>query len=139
MRMTSGRRCGSTSRTVKKLPSDFDIFSAFTFRKPLCIHTSTNGVPQAAQLCAISFSWCGNLRSMPPPWMSKCGPSSATAIAEHSMCQPGRPRPHGESQAGSPGLAAFHSTKSSGSRLPGSTSTRAPARRSASRLPDSLP
>ena len=66
------------------------------------------------------------LRSMPPPWMSKCGPSSAIAIAEHSMCQPGRPAPHGESQRGSPGFAAFHSTKSSGSRLASSTSTRAP-------------
>ena len=60
-------------------------------------------------------------------------------IAEHSMCQPGRPLPHGESQAGSPSLACFHSTKSSGSCLPGSTSTRSPARRSSSDLPDSLP
>ena len=25
-------------------------------------------------------------------------------IAEHSMCQPGRPSPHGESHVGSPGL-----------------------------------
>ena len=49
--------------------------------------------------------------------MSKCSPSSASLIAEHSMCQPGRPVPHGESHCGSPGLAAFHSTKSSGSRL----------------------
>ncbi len=31
------------------------------------------------------------------------------------MCQPGRPAPHGDSQLGSPGLVAFHSTKSSGS------------------------
>ena len=36
---------------------------------------------------------------MPPPWMSNSSPSSASAIAEHSMCQPGRPRPHGESHA----------------------------------------
>jgi hypothetical protein len=33
------------------------------------------------------------------------------------MCQPGRPGPHGEGHAGSPGLAAFHSAKSSGSRF----------------------
>ena len=33
------------------------------------------------------------------------------------MCQPGRPGPHGDGQLGSPGLAAFHSAKSSGSRL----------------------
>ena len=67
------------------------------------------------------------------------GPSSATAIAEHSMCQPGRPAPQGESQAGSPGLARFQSTKSSGSRFASSTSTRAPARRSSSFLPESWP
>ena len=24
--------------------------------------------------CAISFSWCGNCRSMPPPWMSNSAP-----------------------------------------------------------------
>ncbi len=28
------------------------------------------------------------------------------AIAEHSICQPGRPFPQGESQLGSPGFAA---------------------------------
>ena len=55
------------------------------------------------------------------------------------MCQPGRPAPHGDSQAGSPGLAIFHSTKSSGSRLPKSISTRAPARKSPSFLPESFP
>ena len=32
------------------------------------------------------------------------------------MCQPGRPRPHGASQAvSSPGFCAFHNAKSSGS------------------------
>ena len=38
-------------------------------------------------------------------------------IAEHSMCQPGRPGPHGLSHAGSPGLALFHRAKSPGLRL----------------------
>ena len=117
MRITSGRNVFNTSRTVKKLPSDFDIFSAFTFTKPLCIHVFTNLEPQAAQVCAISFSWCGNLRSIPPPWMSKWSPKSATDIAEHSMCQPGRPRPQGLSQPGSSGGLGFHSTKSPASRL----------------------
>ena len=38
-------------------------------------------------------------------------------MAEHSMCQPGRPGPHGLSHAGSPGLAPFHRAKSPGLRL----------------------
>ena len=33
------------------------------------------------------------------------------------MCQPGRPAPHGDGHDGSPGLAAFHSAKSSGARF----------------------
>ena len=47
-------------------------------------------------------------------------------MAEHSMCQPGRPGPQGLSQAGSPGLAAFQSVKSIGFSLPSSGSMRAP-------------
>ena len=38
-------------------------------------------------------------------------------MAEHSICQPGRPFPQGLSQAGSPGFAAFHKAKSKGSRF----------------------
>ena len=49
------------------------------------------------------------------------------------MCQPGRPLPHGESHAGSPGFAAFQSAKSIGLRFASSTSTRA-----AGRLPQLL-
>ena len=59
-------------------------------------------------------------------------PRISSDIAEHSMCQPGRPGPHGESHGGSPGFAAFHSAKSSGLRLRSSTSTRAPALSSSS-------
>jgi hypothetical protein len=35
-------------------------------------------------------------------------------MAEHSMCQPGRPRPHGESQPTAPSFSshAFHKAKS---------------------------
>ena len=51
-------------------------------------------------------------------------------MAEHSMCQPGRPRPKGAShcaQAGS-SLFSFHSTKSRAFSLSYlSVSTRAPA------------
>ena len=56
---------------VKKLPSDFDIFSLSMLSRPLCIQTLANGRRSRASLCAISFSWCGNCRSWPPPWMSK--------------------------------------------------------------------
>ena len=50
--------------------------------------------------------------------MSKPTPRNCSAIAEHSMCQPGRPAPQGACQhVSSPGLCAFHSAKSSGSCL----------------------
>ena len=48
-------------------------------------------------------------------------------MAEHSMCQPGRPGPQGLSQAGSPGLELFHRAKSPGLRLIADGSMRAPA------------
>ena len=45
---------------------------------------------------------------------------SFEAIAEHSMCQPGRPLPQGESQlVSSPSLVAFQRAKSRGSSLSG--------------------
>ena len=45
-------------------------------------------------------------------------------MAEHSMCQPGRPGPQGLSHAGSPGLAPFHRAKSPGLRFLSLTSMR---------------
>lgn len=33
-------------------------------------------------------------------------------MLEHSICQPGRPAPHGDFQEGSPVFAPFHSAKS---------------------------
>src|SRR3546814_1882351 len=59
--------------------------------------------------------------------MSIVSPRCFSIIAEHSMCQPGRPRPQGESQPGRSSDDGFHKTKSAGSRLNGATSTRAPA------------
>ena len=100
------------------LPTDFDIFSSAIRIIPLCIQIRASGSPRAASDCATSFSWCGKIRSEPPPWISKSGPSSFSAIAEHSMCQPGRPGPQGESQlVSSPSLVAFQSAKSSTSSL----------------------
>ena len=78
-------------------PSDFDIFSASVSTIPLCIQSRAKGRPAASDW-AISFSWWGKTRSEPPPWIAKAAPSSCSAITEHSMCQPGRPGPQGESQ-----------------------------------------
>ena len=109
------------------LPSDFDIFSAASWSIPLCIHSRASGFPRAASVCAASFSWCGKSRSAPPPWMSSSTPSSSSAIAEHSMCQPGRPSPQGEGQAvSSPSFSPFQSAKSSGSSLRSAPSTPSP-------------
>eukprot|EP00967_Tisochrysis_lutea_P130963 scaffold227162_cov30-Tisochrysis_lutea.AAC.4 len=53
------------------------------------------------------------LIAKPPTWL----PKTSLIMAEHSICQPGRPRPQGDSQAGSPALLAFHNAKSDGERL----------------------
>ena len=55
-RTTSGSYRLRTSRTVKKLPSDFDIFSLSTRTNPLCIQVLTNFDWLAPSDCAISFS-----------------------------------------------------------------------------------
>ena len=65
------------------------------------------------------ISWCGKTRSLPPPWTSKAPPRCSCAIAVHSMCQPGRPGPHGLGHEGSPSRSPRHTTQSSGSFLPG--------------------
>ena len=109
------------------LPSDFAIFSSPSWSIPLCIHSRASGRPRAASVCAASFSWWGKSRSLPPPWMSSSTPSSSSAIAEHSMCQPGRPSPHGEGQAASSSsFSPFQSAKSSASSLRAAPSTPSP-------------
>jgi hypothetical protein len=116
-----GRQRLTISETSTELPSDLLIFSPLMVTHALCAQYAAKSSPNPLA-CAISFSWCGKIRSTPPPWMSKALPRYLCAIAEHSRCQPGRPRPHGVSQLGSPGLAAFHMAKSRGSRLPVSPS-----------------
>ena len=124
------------------LPSDFDIFSPASRSIPLCIHIRANSRP-AERDCATSFSWCGKIRSRPPPWISNAGPRKASAIAEHSMCQPGRPRPQGEShQVSSPSLCPFQSAKSRASSFSSSASASSDGLRTASSsscLPESRP
>jgi hypothetical protein len=51
-----------------KIAVDFDIFLPSTWRKPLCIQKlAITSVPWAQRDWAISFSWCGKIRSSPPP------------------------------------------------------------------------
>ncbi len=78
------------------------------------------------------------MRSRPPPWISKSGPRYLRLMAEHSMCQPGLPCPHGLGHLGS-SSANFHNAKSSGSFLVSSTSTLAPEINSSVFFFDSLP
>ena len=122
------------------LPADFDIFSSAIWTIPLCIQIRASGALRAASVWAISFSWWGKTRSEPPPWIAKSRPSSFSAIAEHSMCQPGRPSPQGDSQAlSSSGLRAFQSAKSSGSSFSGSLPASSPWSMSSGPRFESLP
>jgi hypothetical protein len=124
---STGRTWVTIASTSSELPSDLLIFSPATPTRPLCIQDRANSSP-AARDWASSFSWWGNTRSSPPPWMSKTGPRYLVAMAEHSRCHPGRPGPHGVSQVGSPGFAPFQRVKSRGSRLASAVSVRRTAR-----------
>ena len=86
------RTRSSTFGTSNELPSDLLIFSPEVVIQALWSQYDANGSP-AARDWACSFSWWGKRRSTPPPWMSKAGPRYLRAMAEHSMCQPGRPGP----------------------------------------------
>ncbi len=79
----------------------------------LCTQQAAESRPRAAVAWAISHSWWGNMRSMPPPWMSNFSPRYLVLMAEHSMCQPGKPSLQGEGQCMMcSGAAFFHSAKS---------------------------
>src|SRR5256885_15953597 len=51
------------------------------------------------------------MRSSPPRCTSSVSPRYSMAIAEHSMCQPGRPGPISVSHFASPCFGDFHSAK----------------------------
>ncbi len=140
--MTNASRPNLSSAPCSKrmLPTDLAIFSESISTMPLCIHSRANGFVRAASVCAISFSWWGNTRSEPPPWISKSTPRISSAMAEHSMCQPGLPSPQGESQAvSSPSLRAFHRAKSWGDSLCSAASSPSPCCISSSGRLESLP
>src|SRR3989304_1653563 len=93
---------------VTRLPSDLLIFSSPSCSSPLCIQYLTNGLtPVKLSDCVISFSWCGKIRSCPPPWISRLAPRYFRDMAVHSMCQPGRRAPPGRFHEGSPGGGGF--------------------------------
>ncbi len=85
---------------------------------PACAYSDANA-PATTWACEADISWCGNTRSLPPPWTSNGTPRYSMAMAAHSTCQPGRPGPNGLSHDGSPGRAFSHTSGSSGSFLPG--------------------
>src|ERR687884_456972 len=66
---------------VVKFSSECAIFSPPpSTTRPECAQCRTNGsLPVRDSLWAISFSWCGKIRSAPPPWMSSWSPSVARA------------------------------------------------------------
>ena len=135
----SGPHRSSASESRSMLPSDFDIFSPASRSSPLCAQICAKGRPIEHD-CAISFSWWGKIRSRPPPCTANSRPSSFSAIAEHSMCQAGRPSPHGEGHhVSSSSFVAFQSAKSTGSRLCSPGSARAPDSTSSGRWPESSP
>ncbi|GBC86265.1 hypothetical protein HRbin12_00251 [bacterium HR12] len=123
-------------------PADFAIFWPTIRRWPPWTQRETTWCPVAPSDCAISSSWWGKIRSTPPVWMSKRSPRYFMDIAEHSMCHPGNPSPHGLSHfMRRPGPAFFHRAKSAWKRLFGSISRscRYPARSCSRVLPESFP
>ena len=121
----------ASSSRVWRLPRDFDILRPSTMRWALWNQWAAKPfTPVAHSLWAISFSWWGKQRSTPPACRSKVAPRCSRDIAEHSMCQPGRPSPQGLGQklAPSSGLRAFQSAKSEAdSRSYSSASLASPA------------
>src|SRR5574340_202360 len=96
-----------TKSTDFVFPKDLDIFSPPIVTMPTCIQILAKFLPEYDSDWAISFSWCGNMRSLPPPCISKSSPRYLRLMAEHSMCHPGLPGPQGLCHLGS-SLANFH-------------------------------
>ena len=115
----------SRSRTSTRLPSDLLIFSSAKRSMPACIHQFDER-PLAG----------GALRLRDLRLVVREGQVGAAAVdlearPEVGRCSwpstrcasPGRPAPHGDGHDGSSGADGCHSTKSSGSRLPGRSGT----------------
>ena len=98
---------------VMKLLYDLPIFCPLMVIMLLCIQYFTAWCPMEACAWAISHSWCGKTRSMPPPCMSNSSPRYFLPMAVHSQCHPGKPSLHGDGQRMiCSGCAFFHRAKS---------------------------
>ena len=121
------------------LPKDLDIFSLLKLINALCIQYLAILLPFIASAWAISFSWCGNLRSYPPPWISIiCLLKIVSIITQHSVCHPGLPSPQGVFHL-IPLSVFFQSAKSSGDSFFEFSSTLAPAIKSSTIMPLKAP
>src|SRR3989344_3759283 len=116
---------------LKALPRLLPILPSSMVKNAPCTQYLENGfLPVAASLWAISFGWWILFKSSPPAWISSWSPKYFILIAEHSMCQPGKPTPQGLSHSisrFSPLGENFQRAKSRGSFFWGFTSTLAPA------------
>ncbi len=83
--------------------------------------------------CAISFSWCGNIRSEPPPGYQSGYPAACSSLP-NIQCATRTTRAPRRRPARFALFRHLHRTKSIGLRLSSTTSTRAPA--AAGRDPD---
>ena len=118
------RPCPADPCTVKKLPSDFDIFSPSTCRKPLCIQTLAQcglGMRAAALRDLVLVVREDQVDAAAVDVERRA--QQCLDIAEHSMCQPGRPRPQGDV----PARLRRRSTAST-ARNPSGRACRAPPR-----------
>ena len=121
-----------------KFPRDLLILMPSTLMWPLCIQKLARWLLFRAILWAISFSWWGNFKSTPPPWISIFSPNKAFIMTTHSVCQPGIPIPHGDLNC-SPSVVLRHKAKSRGSSFFSSISTRDPDSKSSRVLLDKIP
>ena len=112
----------STFGISSELPSDLLIFSPAVVIHALCIQYDANGVARPRATGPARSRGAGSAGRRRRRGCRTPGRGTCRAIAEHSMCQPGRPGPQGAGQAAVSGsvsfLRPFQSAKSRGSRLP---------------------
>ena len=124
-RQTDGVRLPLLQQVARRTPGcrgDFDIFVPSRLTIPTCIQWRTNGSPVAASDWAASHSWCGKIRSRPAAVQVDGGAELAQreGRALDVPARPARP-PEATPRTARRRADGCHSTKSSGSRLFGSS------------------